>query len=497
MCVCNSATGTIPIRNTLQETAHSQTVSKYAETELLIKTNGIMKNVNKLTLTVLIIFGVFFYSCQNQDDFSSEIEQLVAEIDTSKLIDFKGLPVNHRFETPEEDLKVEHSLVFLKQMYRKSKNVIAKRKGIYYKTDNTELPDPTLIVESAKKILKDFPYGLIPEDITQELDYLTRIEKAKQNWEMIKKDFPTLNEKEIQENIDLIDEYYEQNLDYVIFNDIAENEQEYAGRITTTSSKTASRSSCLANLFNLLLNNGKINPFHIPKAAIAIALVGSKPQTYAQEYYGETNGGNNTRGDAYRHTIWNALLADKYFTISAKNPRIAFAKAVTDTYESCTGGDADSKEMDYHNNAIGRKIWSDNTSYIKFLWWTVGLNTPTTGTIKNLVRDAVNEKSCFIVKIKNGDSPNNELKQTQTISQIKTKIDNTDSNTIVYFEGTIAPSRYTYRSVFSHWEYYDCGDRFFDGWYRAQEQRNRPPIEECRRAIYRRVRVKIKDCYKL
>jgi len=61
------------------------------------------------------------------------------------------------------------------------------------------------------------------------------------------------------------------------------------------------------------------------------------------------------------------------------------------------------------------------------------------------------------------------------------------------------PTRVTVaqHSVFSHWEYYDCGDRFFDGWYRAQEQRNRPPIEECRRAIYRRERVEIKACYKL
>lgn len=56
-----------------------------------------MKNVNKLRLTVLMIIGILIYSCQNEDDFSSEMVKPVAEIDTSKLIDFKGLKVNHRF----------------------------------------------------------------------------------------------------------------------------------------------------------------------------------------------------------------------------------------------------------------------------------------------------------------------------------------------------------------------------------------------------------------
>ena len=92
--------------------------------------------------------------------------------------------------------------------------------------------------------------------------------------------------------------------------------------------------------------------------------------------------------------------------------------------------------------------------------------------------------------------PNELLTQNKTAPQIKATILNTDANTIVYFKGTIVPSRYTYRSVFSHWEYYDCDDGL-DGMYRVQEQRKRPPIEECRRAIYRRERVEIIACYKL
>ena len=428
----------------------------------------IMKNVNKLTLTVLMLIGVFLNSCQNQSDFSSGTEKPIEEIDTSNLIDFKGLPVNNRFETPVEDLEIKHTQGFLKEKYMPLK---------VSETSNNQLPDYEVIVEATKSVIHEFPDGLIPNNPTQEIDTPAKQEKTKQHWEMIKVDFPTLSEAEIQKNMDLIATYYEQHLNDVVFHFFSKNKDFLAAKIEgkTSHYKTAqnSRNSRLAKLFNIHINNGKLNPFHIPKAALALALVVLKPQTYAQEYHGETDGGSITRGDAYRHTIGNALLADTYGTISAKNARIAFAKAVTDTYKTRTGGDADRKEMDYHNNAIGRRRWSDNTSNINFLAMTIGLNIPSTNEIKDLVRDAVNEKSCFIVKVKDENLFLKELLSlNQNIIQIKTKMYNTDSNINVFFEEIIAPSRYEYRYryAFSHWEYYNC-DGSFDDMYRTKRSK--------------------------
>ena len=144
-------------------------------------------------------------------------------------------------------------------------------------------------------------------------------------------------------------------------------------------------------------------------------------------------------------------------------------------------------------NAIGRKIWNDNTRHRKFLGIPFALKRPSTNELKDLIEEAVNEKSCFIVKFKNEIFPNNELTLEQTIPQIKAKIDNTDSNTIVYFEGTIAPSSYQDRFIFSHWEYYDCDDGL-DDMYTAKKAN---PTEECKRAIYRKERVEIVPCYQL
>ena len=144
--------------------------------------------------------------------------------------------------------------------------------------------------------------------------------------------------------------------------------------------------------------------------------------------------------------------------------------------------------MDYHNNAIGRKIWDDNTSHRKILGIRVALRRPSTARLKELIEKAVNEKSCFIVKKTGDDFPNDQLTQPKTIQQVKALIDQTNNNTIVYFDGTIAPSSYGWRYVFSHWEYYDCSD---------QQQRSKKPNKPCRRPVYIRQWGEIIPCYKL
>ena len=51
--------------------------------------------------------------------------------------------------------------------------------------------------------------------VNYEKSYLERQEQqAHVNFEMIRQDFPTLTEAQIEEHTDLIDNYYQQNLDY-------------------------------------------------------------------------------------------------------------------------------------------------------------------------------------------------------------------------------------------------------------------------------------------
>ncbi len=350
------------------------------------KTNTFFKAVCMATLLFVTI------QCQNQEDSFVESEA----IDTSKLTNFKGLLVNHRFATPTEHLESNHSVEALQNLYKSLQKKVAKTKGTVSKTTDGGLPNAEVIVEAAREVLDQFPYGIIPEDVHQEIDSLALAEKAQQNIAMIQADFPTLTPVEIEENMPTIEIYYEQNLDYVVLNEIAENEATYADRVASKTTYVASLdrgdTNCIANLSTMVVETAT-NLFNLIKIPIAIALATDKSSVAAGNYYGVYGssflgisyggGGESTRGDAYRHIfVWNALLADYYFTISAKVPRLEFAKLVADTYESCTRGDADSKEMDYHNNAIGRKIWDDNTSYIRFFGIPIALHTPSLGRLR-------------------------------------------------------------------------------------------------------------------
>lgn len=94
----------------------------------------------------------------------------------------------------------------------------------------------------------------------------------------------------------------------------------------------------------------------------------------AKEYPGLLGG--DTKQDAYRHILWNALLCHNYRTVSSKSPKLRFAKAITDAHEECGQNKEDTHQMDYHNNAIGRKLYNDNTPYRTFLGMTTGLRSP-------------------------------------------------------------------------------------------------------------------------
>lgn len=416
-----------------------------------------MKHFKKTVFLMILV--TLFQSCQ-EDQL---VKETTTDVESSNLIEFKGIPVDHRFGTPEAFLNEEHGLESIKATYREIKQE-ALSKGYQSRSESEGLPDVAIIYEAAKNVLHLFPYD--PIDDEEELGQLdvktlvgsTHYQSNQEKYDMIKRDFPTLKDAEFESNMDVIEAYYSQNFEYVVLEEIAKNGEALANRIaneSTNSSNSSNNDSCLENILELMAQNFP-NPLHLLKVAIAHFRVGNKPENWAESYYGQTNGGNNTRGDAFRHAAWNALLADKYITISSKRPRLDFAKAYTDTYESCTGGDLDSKTMDYHNNAIGRDIWNDNTSYIRFLGITIGLNTPSNRQIKSLVTHAVNKESCFILKFKTTAFPNNLLSQSKTIAQVVTKINNTDQNTLVYFNGTIAPADLRYEEVFSHYEQVEC-----------------------------------------
>ena len=85
--------------------------------------------------------------------------------------------------------------------------------------------------------------------------------------------------------------------------------------------------------------------------------------------------------------------------------------------------------MDYHNNAIGRKIWNDDTTYKKFWGFTVGLRNPSNNRLKELVYQQI-EKARYIYKNESYKSTENKKKELERIYWL---IKKTNKNTSVYY----------------------------------------------------------------
>ena len=350
-----------------------------------------MRNLKRLKLLSLILLGLITCSCQNQDDYVTGVQEPISEVDTLKLIDFKGLPVNHRFKTPVEELETVHTEGTLKTMYNKARFTRAKKKGLAFKTVEVELPNPETIIEASSKVLEQFPYE--NSDNGDETSNTV-------DMDMITSDFPTLSKEEVVKNIEVIDEYYSQNLDYVVLNEVAENEEMYQNTLSksTTAQKSASDWGLLwctlttfQNPWNIVVPvltgfTYRTGEFSYIRSIISMFYSNKYAKQYSAEEYGNTS---DNKGDAYKHILWNSFLAHYYWTVSSKAPRLRFAEAITYAYEDCSPNDADAREMDYHNNYIGRKLWDDNCGYRKWWWMTVGLRKPSISTLKTKAKALV------------------------------------------------------------------------------------------------------------
>jgi len=66
----------------------------------------------------------------------------------------------------------------------------------------------------------------------------------------------------------------------------------------------------------------------------------------------------NTPANAFRHAIWNYLIAQECFRWNKNEQKVIdWAKKITDWHEEFSPNDALAKDMDFHNNAVGRKLF--------------------------------------------------------------------------------------------------------------------------------------------
>jgi hypothetical protein len=385
--------------------------------------------------------------CQDDtylEEFSKE-ETLKKEIlDTTlskktekqKKIKYRGFEVNHRFNATENELKEKHTKKYLKKLYNKLRKKNKDKKSTADKSiDSLDLPNPEAVFEAAKVVIHNLPYEKLDGLTINYFDSSSTTDIV-----MIQNDFIGFTESDINTNDQIIDDYYSQNLDYLVLEEIANNPNLY-DHLNQSKSETAIAVCTIAIA----------TPFYgFVRTIIAYSIAGPKANAEAPLQY-PIIGEINTREDAFRHIYWNALLAQNYFTLVSKSKRANFALLVSDLREGLCGASnnpIDSKAMDLHNNQIGTEIWLSKASFVKFLGINVAIKRPSTTELINTILDRVKLRSCYIVK-KHPNNASFDYTEQEVVNEISTK----PTHYPVYFLETIAPK---YPAVIVTNDYSDC-----------------------------------------
>lgn len=69
----------------------------------------------------------------------------------------------------------------------------------------------------------------------------------------------------------------------------------------------------------------------------------------------------DNRENAFRHAYWNFLIAKKVFSSNnSVEKSLIWAKKITDLHERLAPNKALAQAMDFHNNQVGRNLFSNN-----------------------------------------------------------------------------------------------------------------------------------------
>ena len=308
------------------------------------------------SLKIIISLGLFVFlgisSCQKLE---------VDELREARSIDFSQLGVKHNYDTPLEALDFEEE--DLKDLY------LSKLGGESSRLSFEEMEYPTLeeVAALEEENLKKYP------------DFN---EMADEDVEWIKRDFPTLSEQEIAENIEAISEYYMQNLRYDLVVDLAEG----AGELRRAYGDYYPYKLCSKEFWFLVWR---------PTAAIQINKAKSDAYEYADEFYPDM-GGWQTKKDAFRHAIWNVLIA-KYYGGKKKSIHkgVNMARRISNLHEECNAERDDAEdwdmEMDYHNNRVGRDYFESvakiKTKRRRFWFKKKWLECPSNSVLKTEIKN--------------------------------------------------------------------------------------------------------------
>ncbi len=231
----------------------------------------------------------------------------------------------------------------------------------------------------------------------------------------INADFPGLTQDEIAENIDIIAQIYQDQVSALAVNSILDD-----SRIMAEVSRNSYNDGI--TVFGQDLTWAEVCVIlRYPFSALGLKKQSKKAFDLTAGYMGTRSGVNN-KVDAFRHAIWNVVMAKEGW--GKKSAKMAWARDFATAHEKGANYRSKDSEMDLHNNAVGLSYYDRHSSrtYRRFLWWRweCGVNEPSYSQAGAYLRDKANSATF--------------VDEKQSLDAVKKGISRASSGNLVYLQ---------------------------------------------------------------
>lgn len=282
-------------------------------------------------------------------------------------------------------------------------------------SDNLEKRTGRTIVDN-ETIIEQKQLTEIFSNIYSNIDIPELLHPSDEDIEKINLDYPLLSKQEIIENLPIISLIYQSEISSLAINDIIQ-----LSNIDDLSSSQRNIYDKTYDIFDEKVTLGEVaaclkHPFS------AITLMKQKDIAFnLTKQYMKYHDHTDDKSDAFRHAIWNIVMAKEGWGL--KNEKIAWANDFATAHEAGKKYYGLASEMDLHNNRVGLNYYKSvaTKTYSKILWWN----------IETGVKEPGYDVACKYIKQK---TENAILvnKNNFTLENGRTRINAIDSNSLVY-----------------------------------------------------------------
>lgn len=251
--------------------------------------------------------------------------------------------------------------------------------------------------------------GILDAEISK-VEIPELMEPSEDDFVNINADFPGLTQDEIAENIDVIAQIYQDQVAALAVNSILDD-----SRIMSAVSRNSYNDGI--TVFGQDLTWAEVCVIlRYPFSALGLKKQSEKAFDLTAGYMGTRSGVNN-KVDAFRHAIWNVVMAKEgWGKKSAKWLGLEILLLHSGNYRS------KDSEMDLHNNAVGLLYYDRHSSrtYRRFLWWRweSGVNEPSYEQVGNYLKNKANSATF--------------VDEKQSLDAVKKRISRASSDDLVY-----------------------------------------------------------------